>query len=91
MKKNLIGIFAIGLLTLTSCKKDYTCDCSITTTMDYGTVGLDPVVTTADVSTPLNDYKKKDAEEACTTLDENSTTSSAMGMTTTSDYSCTLK
>lgn len=50
MKKLLIlgGIFA--MFTFTSCKKDYTCDCTV-----FG----DPI------SVPVQNAKKKDAESAC--------------------------
>jgi hypothetical protein len=51
MKKIFAAVAIVALFA--SCKKDYTCDC---------TVGA---VTT---STPINDAKKADAEEACDAL-----------------------
>lgn len=52
--KKFIAIAALGVLTLASCKKDYTCECTTTA------LGL-----TASASTTINNTKKK-AEEACT-------------------------
>ena len=52
--KKFIAIAALGVLTLASCKKDYTCECS----SSAGGV-------TISASTTIKDTKKK-AEEACT-------------------------
>lgn len=49
MKKVLLVAVA-GLFVLASCKKDYTCDC----TVDGDAISI-----------PLKDTKKKDAEAAC--------------------------
>jgi hypothetical protein len=56
MKKVLLFSAAVlvAASTFTSCKKDYTCDCS------GGTL-------TAS-STPIKDAKKKDAQDACDAL-----------------------
>jgi hypothetical protein len=51
--KKFIAIAALGVLTLASCKKDYTCTCTSTSG------GL-----TASVSTTINDTKKN-AEDTC--------------------------
>jgi hypothetical protein len=51
MKKIMI-LGAFALVTLASCKKDYTCECT--------TKGFDPIVT----STTING-KKKDVTTAC--------------------------
>ena len=55
MKKLLIlavvGCFALGL---TSCKKDYTCSCTIAGTT---------------TKSEIKDAKKKDAQDACDALD----------------------
>lgn len=88
MKKVLIGIFAIGALALTSCKKDYVCDCTITSSTDDGAGNV--TSSTTDLATPLNDYKKSDAEEACTALDETSATVTSGSFVSSTDYSCTL-
>lgn len=53
----IAGVFA--MVAMTSCKKDYTCEC--TTPMADGTE-----LTTEH---ELNDYKKGDAEDACDELD----------------------
>ena len=58
MKKLLLSAAAFALVasTMTSCKKDYSCDCTYT-------VGG---VTETD-KYPIKDAKKKDAEAACDT------------------------
>ena len=54
MKKGKLffAVAAIGMMSLASCKKDYTCECTI----DGETV-----------STEMKDVKKKDAKNACDT------------------------
>jgi hypothetical protein len=54
MKKMILGVAALSLLTLASCKKDYTCECTTSVT------GFDDI----SVSTTINETKKN-AEEAC--------------------------
>lgn len=57
MKKILIlGIAVVGL-TLTSCKKERTCECTITTTIDGNS--------TSQTVTSTTEATKKDAKEAC--------------------------
>ena len=54
--KKIIGVAAfavLGMVALSSCKKDYTCECTLGTTT---------------ASTVYKDIKKKDAESACTSL-----------------------
>ena len=52
--KKVLALAAVAVFDLSSCKKDYTCSCTITTD---------------GISTPFNaEYKgvkKKDAEESC--------------------------
>ncbi len=50
----VFGVAFVASLALSSCKKDYTCDCS------YTAAGI-----TVSAKTELLDAKKKDAEEAC--------------------------
>jgi len=57
MKKVLIAVVVLGALTLSSCKKDYTCTCSYTDTSGSGVV-------LPNQSTTING-KKKDVETAC--------------------------
>jgi len=54
-----IGLF--GMLALTSCKKDWECDCTITAGAE-----------TATTQTELKDASKSDAEEWCDGLELNS-------------------
>jgi hypothetical protein len=49
MKKVLV-VAAVAMMALVSCKKDYTCDCTV-----LGQTS----------STEFKDVKKKDAQEAC--------------------------
>jgi hypothetical protein len=60
MKKLFLSIAALAFIatSMTSCKKDYSCDC----TYDDGTG------TMVTEKTPIKDAKKKDAEEACDAL-----------------------
>lgn len=53
MKKNTVLVAALALLSLTSCKKDYTCTCT------------DPADPTSNQAFPFKDAKKKDAQSAC--------------------------
>lgn len=53
MKKLVLAVAALGLISLTSCKKDYTCSCS--------------GGTSTAISYPLNKMKKSDAKAACDT------------------------
>lgn len=52
--KKLFILTCLGFLTLTSCKKDYTCECSI---VEDGEI-------LTSTSTTINDTKSK-AKEAC--------------------------
>lgn len=58
MKKVIyVGAFLfLGSMALTSCKKDYTCDCT------YKIAGMDAE---QSYSFDIKDAKKKDAEDAC--------------------------
>lgn len=58
--KKVIGVAAfavLGMVALSSCKKDYTCECTSS--------GGD------STSIVYEDIKKKDAESACTSLNTN--------------------
>lgn len=57
MKKTTIFVFAalIAAASLTSCKKDYTCECK----NSLGTI----------TNIPINDAKKSDATDACNASD----------------------
>lgn len=56
--KKVIAFAAVAMVALASCKKDYTCTCT------YDLMGE-----SMSVDAPLNDMKKKDAEEACDAAD----------------------
>jgi hypothetical protein len=63
MKKTLL-IAAIAGLAFASCKKDYTCKCTVTSTTILGT-------TTTTTSGATGKMKKKDAEAKCNEGDSN--------------------
>lgn len=56
--KKLLAISALVVLTLASCKKDYTCECTATDTF-YNT------------NTAIIDARKKDAQGECDTKNDN--------------------
>ena len=58
--KKVLFFGAVALLGLASCKKDYTCECTITT--DLTSIGL--TKNTQTVSTTINETKSK-ATTAC--------------------------
>lgn len=79
MKKLLVlVVFAGGLVAISSCKKDWTCSCDITTT---GTINSS---TSAD--TVFSDMTKSDAKSECNDLDGSFT---AFGQSVTTE--CELK
>lgn len=59
MKKVLLSVFALGMLSLASCKKDYTCTCTTT-----GGVSGSGSITIHGT--------KKDAKAACDAYDSSS-------------------
>jgi hypothetical protein len=70
--KKIIGITAftvLGMVALSSCKKDYTCTCT-----------TDTMGVTSSASTTIN-ATKSDAKEAC---EAGSTSSNVLGITSTS-------
>lgn len=71
MKKVLLlAVLGLGVMT-TSCKKDWTCECT-TTTGGQSLFG-DPIPpTTQSTSVPINDQTKGDAEDACDGLNSSS-------------------
>jgi hypothetical protein len=66
--KKLLLVAAVAAFTMTSCKKDYTCECTVTTG------GISVVGTTT-----VKDTKKK-AKETC---EKGTTSSSVLGISST--------
>ena len=66
MKKILL-VAAVAGLSMVSCKKDYTCECTITTTV----TGLP--TTTQTTSGATGKMKKAEAEDKCNTGDSETT------------------
>lgn len=76
--KKVILVATIGVLALISCKKDYTCSCTVTST---GLVNF-----TVVNDTIYQDVSKSDAENKCATMN-----SSASGFGTTVTSVCEIK
>jgi len=62
----LIASVAFVALTISSCKKEYTCTCTTKSTVDG-------VTTTATASGKTDKMKKSEAEDLCNTGDSNYT------------------
>ena len=77
MKKVLFVGMLFGAMALTSCKKDYTCECKTTTNMEG--------IADSSFSETIND-KKDDAKETCESM---STSVSSGDFKTTTD--CKIK
>jgi len=73
--KKVILVAAKGVLALVSCKKDYTCSCTVSSS---GSIFGEFTVV---VDTVYQDSKKSDAEDACATRNYSA---SALGVTNTS-------
>lgn len=89
MKKLILPTLILGAaISFTSCKKDYTCDCTITTT----TTDFDGTVSTVNQDfSDTRELKKKDAEEWCDAYDSTESTVGFGGFSTSISYSCDLK
>ena len=74
----------VGLISLTSCKKDHVCECTSTYTNSNGTVTTNPVD-----NVTYKDVKKGDAKTLC--QKSTSTYVNNSGGTTTSVNDCKLK
>lgn len=84
MKKITLMAIAIIALGLGSCKKDFTCECTMTYTSPSGNVTTDPMY-----NTTYRDMKKSDAKSRCqkeTDIDVDTD-----GRTSTTVYDCKLK
>ena len=96
MKKTLTIAF-IGALTLVSCKKDYTCTCTTTTTQPtfvyQGVIVQNGSTTTASGSSTINDTKKE-AKASCESQNGSSSVASpwasAGAEPTTVNVSCQI-
>lgn len=53
MKKSALILGGLGIIVLSSCKKDFTCECA-----NVPSAG-------ETFNIPMNDMKKKDAKQAC--------------------------
>lgn len=84
MKKFTVMAIAIFAFSISSCKKDLTCECTQTHTSTSGVTTTDPLY-----NTTYRDIKKSDAKSLCqketyVSVDED-------GRTTTDVYDCKLK
>lgn len=96
--KKIFFIATVAILGLTSCKKDYTCECTTTITQpefQYGGTVVQPASTqTASASATITD-KKKDAEAKCEEGTKTTSTPSAYAQLgaqpTTASTKCSIK
>ena len=79
--KNVLLVSALALLGLSSCKKNYTCEC-------IQTIDLMGQKTNQTVTTPIKDTKSN-ATDACKAMSVSTNTSSVYGGTVT--MNCALK
>nr|WP_294858997.1 hypothetical protein [uncultured Fluviicola sp.] len=76
--KTIFALALLGTLTLASCKKDYTCSCSVSVhqpAFDYGGMEVQPESTSSTSSSSTIKDKKDDAKTKCESA--NGTTSTA--------------
>ncbi len=85
MKKTLF-IVAIAALYFTSCKKDYSCSCNTTVTVDYTSVGGAKTTTTQNTKYVFN-ASKSNATTSCDLLDVATETSGLV----TSGVACSIE
>ncbi len=94
--KKIIVVASIGLFSLTACKKDYTCECTTTST---SSLNGEPSPTSTDVSTVvLKDVSKKTVKNSSECMSYESTYTSTNGTgadletwTSTDKTACTIK
>lgn len=85
MKKVILPIAAIALLSFASCKKDHTCSCTSVTSD-----GTNSTTTTQDIT--IIDAKKGDAKKRCIdSKDVNTSTFGGVTITYTTTTTCELK
>lgn len=93
--KKITFYAAFFLIALTSCKKEYTCDCVITTSVTYDDGFSEPVTTTGTTtSTRKITAKKKDAISDCESSNGTKTPSifeSLFGPSQTVTTTCAIK
>lgn len=77
MKKLFILSFAFGVVTLTSCKKDYTCTCTMSS----------PGNPSTSVKRTVKEVTKKQAEAKCNSGDQ---TVTVMGFGFTQTQTCKI-
>lgn len=84
MKKNVLMIACIGLISLSSCKKDRICECTNTYTSSSGNVTTDPVANVTYVDSKSNEAKSLCQKSTVTSVNTN-------GATSTRVMDCKLK
>lgn len=99
MKKSSLIVAVVALVSLASCKKDYTCECTTTSSNSYNNGQGTTTTTTADpdVNTVVyKDVKKSNLPLSCSDYSNKRTSSNTTGTITTSNQSqsettCVLK
>lgn len=97
--KKLLFVGALATLTLASCKKDYTCQCTVTTTTpEYSTAGFvvqqGSTTTTAATPVTINDKEanaKTECEKGSKTMSTPSPYASVGAEPTTIKTVCAIK
>lgn len=84
MKKNVLLMSCISLISLSACKKDRVCECTNTYTSSSGNVTTDPL---ANVT--YNDSRQMEAKSLC--QKSTVTTVNPSGATSTQVNDCKLK
>ena len=80
MKKTILLFVAIAGLAMTSCKKDYTCECTTSSTV--------PGYTSSTMKATIKDVSKKTAKDVCNKTTSESTYS---GVTYVTTQDCQIK
>lgn len=84
MKKISLMAIAVIAMSVISCKKDFTCECTRVHTSASGNVTTDPMY-----NTTYRDMRKRDAKSRC--QKETDVDVADNGNTTTDVYDCKLK
>lgn len=95
MKKVFLALIIVGGIgSLSSCKKNYNCNCKIKTVVKLEQSGISAETeTTSEIANSFS-AKKKDAESTCKDYEENTTKDIAEGGATgtrTTTSTCTLQ
>ncbi len=91
----LLAASGLMIAGMTSCKKEYTCNCTSSITYTTSDPDFQSLLPTAETSTTsyTSDQKKKDSEDWCKTYESSITASESLGtisISATEETTCTL-